>query len=81
MAKVENTTRTVTEYTLTLTEEEAVVLYRLVGNHVYGGGRNRDLCDRIYSALNEGFNGFFCKPLPTDTSGRIRNGIYLVKEE
>lgn len=37
---------------LILTYDEAEFLYRLLGNHIVGGGKNRDMSNEIHKSLS-----------------------------
>jgi len=49
--------------TLTLTVDEANYLYRLTGNHVLGGGNQRDINGGIYDVLDNVHGFSDCLPL------------------
>ncbi len=63
-------------YVLTLTEEEAKFLYRLLGHHIYGSDEIglRTASSRIFTAIQPFFGGYL-DPLPC-VIGNDR--IYLI---
>lgn len=56
-----------TQYLLTLTEEEADILSRLLGHHIVGEGKYRNILDNIFYQLDGA--------LPYDNRATLCSGV------
>ena len=81
MAECKETVTTTKTYTLKLSEEEAIFLGRLLGNHVVGSGK-RLYVDNIYRSLEYvlGFDTLY-NPVKMNVDEDKDYGMYLdIKE-